>query len=125
MDIRIKLHVSPAGRLRMTKEKISARLQIFMKTPQQLRLPLFRKINEHVHAEDTVKLAHVNNLGKVHGSKGDQVAQAGTHGILVANLIAASRKILLALAQANGLYATRVIDAAFSVFKCRTTDVGG
>src|SRR5262249_7340615 len=70
INMGVKLHVGPFDGFRMTEKQVSPGLQVFIKTLDQLRLPLLREVNQNVHAENAVKLAHVHDLRQVHGREG-------------------------------------------------------
>jgi len=82
VDVRFKLHVCPVDGFRVAQKQVAARFKIFIKPLDQLRLALFRKINQHVHAEDAIELAHVHNLRKVHRRESNQVANARTNRLM-------------------------------------------
>ena len=79
----IKWNFGPGNGLRMAQNQVSTRFQIFMKALNQLRLALLRKVNQHIHAEDEVKLSHIDDLGQVHGSKSHHAANARFDLIMV------------------------------------------
>src|SRR5258708_32949971 len=57
---RLKLHRHLRNRFRMAQKKVSTRLQRLIKTLYQRVPPLFREINQHVHAENQVHPAHIH-----------------------------------------------------------------
>src|SRR5262249_6118842 len=93
VDVRFNRAIGFADGFGMTKEEISARLQVFIKALDQLRLALVRKINQDVHAKDAVEFPHVDHLGQVHGSKRDHVADSRLDHVMIVG----PGKILLAL----------------------------
>src|SRR6267378_337062 len=54
------------NRFGVAEEQVAARLQRVKKALHKFAFTLFRKIDEHVHAEDQVHLAHVHRIRKIH-----------------------------------------------------------
>src|SRR5258708_4691734 len=111
IDVRVELDVTLADGLRMAQEEISPWLQILIKPLHQLRLALFREINQDVHAKDAVELAHIDNLRKVHGSERNQISDSRPDKVMLFG----TRKVLLTLLGRNGFHFALGIDAMFGV----------
>src|SRR6185437_1693756 len=78
------------------------------------------EINQNIHAEDAIKLAHVDDLRQIHGSEGDHAAQLRLHN----KLAAVAEEILLAVMKADRLHLARIIAGAFSAFESLAAAVG-
>src|SRR5258708_7797060 len=111
IDVRVELDVTLADGLRMAQEEISPWLQILIKPLHQLRLALFREINQDVHAKDAVELAHIDNLRKVHGGECNQISDPRPDNVMFSG----TRKILLTLLGRDGFHFALGVDGVFGV----------
>src|SRR5260370_1093807 len=121
VHMRFKLDVRLVDALGMAQEQIPSRFQVFVKALHQLVLAFFREINQNIHAKNAIELAHVHNLGQVHGSEGHHTADARLHH----RLGAGSRKVEVALLRADRFQLARMICATLGVIESLPADVGG
>src|SRR5690242_2232689 len=117
-----KFHVSAADRFRVTEKQVTAGLQVVEEPLQQLCLPFGGEVNQDIHTKNTVKLAHVDHLGKIHRRERYKVTDRRSHRKPPG---AHGGEVLLTLLRVNRLEIAGCINAQFRMVQCSAADIRG